>query len=87
MPLTSPRLWIVATPLGNPGDLSPRAREILENADLMIVSRFRGLSHGMGYPDVYIEICTDASIDAIMAKLPAKGKPGKRCFAPQMENL
>jgi hypothetical protein len=41
----------------------------------------------MGYPDVYIEICTDASIDAIMAKLPAKGKPGKRCFAPQMENL
>ena len=36
MPLTSPRLWIVATPLGNPGDLSPRAREILENADLIL---------------------------------------------------
>ena len=25
-------LWIVATPLGNPGDLSPRAKEILEGA-------------------------------------------------------
>ena len=33
MPLTSPRLWIVATPLGNPGDLSPRAREILEELE------------------------------------------------------
>ncbi|WP_300906859.1 16S rRNA (cytidine(1402)-2'-O)-methyltransferase [uncultured Desulfovibrio sp.] len=41
MPLTSPRLWIVATPLGNPGDLSPRAREILENADLILAEDTR----------------------------------------------
>ena len=26
-------LWIVATPLGNPGDLSPRAREVLGSVD------------------------------------------------------
>lgn len=26
-------LWIVATPLGNPGDLSPRARQVLTEAD------------------------------------------------------
>ena len=33
MSLSSGRLWIVATPLGNPGDLSPRARETLESVD------------------------------------------------------
>ena len=27
------KLWIVATPLGNPGDLSPRAREVLGAVD------------------------------------------------------
>lgn len=41
MPLTSPRLWIVATPLGNPGDLSPRARETLEGADLILAEDTR----------------------------------------------
>ena len=33
MSLNSGTLWIVATPLGNPGDLSPRAREILATVD------------------------------------------------------
>ena len=33
MSLNSGRLWIVATPLGNPGDLSPRARETLGAVD------------------------------------------------------
>lgn len=41
MPSTSPRLWIVATPLGNPGDLSPRAREALETADLVLAEDTR----------------------------------------------
>lgn len=39
MPLTSTtpgRLWIVATPLGNPGDFSPRAREIVQHADAVL---------------------------------------------------
>ena len=39
MPLTSQApgmLWIVATPLGNPGDLSPRARDILGTADVLL---------------------------------------------------
>lgn len=38
---TSPRLWIIATPLGNPGDLSPRAREIIEAADLVLAEDTR----------------------------------------------
>ena len=38
---TSPRLWIIATPLGNPGDLSPRAREIIETADLVLAEDTR----------------------------------------------
>ena len=29
-------LWVVATPLGNPGDLTPRAREILSRAGLVL---------------------------------------------------
>ncbi len=41
MPLTSPRLWVVATPLGNPGDLSPRAKDILERADLILAEDTR----------------------------------------------
>ena len=41
MPLNANRLWIVATPLGNPGDLSPRAREILASADLVLAEDTR----------------------------------------------
>lgn len=41
MPLTSPNLWVVATPLGNPGDLSPRAREVLEAADIVLAEDTR----------------------------------------------
>ena len=41
MSLTSPKLWVVATPLGNPGDLSPRAREVLEGADMGGMERMR----------------------------------------------
>ena len=41
MPSTSPRLWVVATPLGNPGDLSPRAREVLESVDLVLAEDTR----------------------------------------------
>ncbi len=35
------RLWVVATPLGNPGDLSPRAREILTSVDFILAEDTR----------------------------------------------
>jgi 16S rRNA (cytidine1402-2'-O)-methyltransferase len=35
------RLWVVATPLGNPGDFSPRAREILAFADCVLAEDTR----------------------------------------------
>lgn len=35
------KLWIVATPLGNPGDLSLRAREILSGADIILAEDTR----------------------------------------------
>ncbi len=41
MPSPTNRLWIVATPLGNPGDLSPRARHILSSADLVLAEDTR----------------------------------------------
>lgn len=41
MPSTSPKLWVVATPLGNPGDLSARGREILSTADLILAEDTR----------------------------------------------
>lgn len=44
MPLTPPALWIVATPIGNPADLSPRAREIISEADLLLAEDTRRAS-------------------------------------------
>ncbi|MDR2162218.1 MAG: 16S rRNA (cytidine(1402)-2'-O)-methyltransferase [Desulfovibrio sp.] len=41
MSLNSGTLWIVATPLGNPGDLSPRAREILATAHAVLTEDTR----------------------------------------------
>jgi 16S rRNA (cytidine1402-2'-O)-methyltransferase len=37
----SPILWLVAMPLGNPRDLSPRAREILSRADAVLAEDTR----------------------------------------------
>lgn len=34
-------LWVVATPLGNPGDLSPRARDILGSVDFILAEDTR----------------------------------------------
>lgn len=34
-------MWVVGTPLGNPGDLSPRARQCLENVDLILAEDTR----------------------------------------------
>ena len=41
MPLNSARLWLVATPLGNPGDLSPRAVETLSRAGIILAEDTR----------------------------------------------
>lgn len=41
MPFPSPRLWVVAATLGNPGDLTPRARQILRDADLILAEDTR----------------------------------------------
>jgi len=35
------RLFVIATPLGNPGDLSPRAREALEHAEVILAEDTR----------------------------------------------
>lgn len=39
--LSNSRLWIVATPLGNPGDLSPRATRLLIDADIVLAEDTR----------------------------------------------
>ncbi len=41
MCLHSAKLWVVATPLGNPGDLSPRAKEIIEGVDAVLAEDTR----------------------------------------------
>lgn len=38
-------LWIVATPLGNLGDFSPRARQTLEDADVILAEDTRRAGH------------------------------------------
>jgi len=76
MPSTSARLWVVATPLGNPGDLSPRAREALIRADLVLAedTRRAGLlfsrlgieSHGF---TSFHEHNEDARIESVLTAL------------------
>ncbi|GAU09963.1 16S rRNA (cytidine(1402)-2'-O)-methyltransferase [Desulfoplanes formicivorans] len=55
MSLTQAKLWVVATPLGNPGDMSPRAVKTLESAGLILAEDTRragllcqrlGIDHG-----------------------------------------
>ncbi|AGC49630.1 16S rRNA (cytidine(1402)-2'-O)-methyltransferase [Lawsonia intracellularis] len=41
MSLNSTKLWIVATPLGNPGDLSIRAKSVLESVDIVLAEDTR----------------------------------------------
>ena len=41
MPLKPPKLYVVATPLGNPGDLSPRAAETLANVQVILAEDTR----------------------------------------------
>ncbi len=41
MPLTSTQLWVVATPLGNLGDFSPRAKEVLQSVDIVLAEDTR----------------------------------------------
>lgn len=41
MSLNSVQLWVVATPLGNLGDLSPRARDVLAIADMVLAEDTR----------------------------------------------
>lgn len=39
--MNSPKVWIVATPIGNPGDLSLRAKSILESVDFVLAEDTR----------------------------------------------
>ena len=41
MSLNSPKLWVVATPLGNLGDLSKRARDVLASVEVVLAEDTR----------------------------------------------
>ncbi len=78
MPSNSGQLWIIATPLGNPGDLSPRAKEFIQSADLLLAedSRRAGfLFHACKIPQrpvlSYFEHNEAERLDEILAALKA----------------
>jgi 16S rRNA (cytidine1402-2'-O)-methyltransferase len=57
MPLTSPTLWVVATPLGNPGDFTPRARRVLSAADIILAEDTRRAGLFFQRNDVTVQGC------------------------------
>jgi 16S rRNA (cytidine1402-2'-O)-methyltransferase len=71
----APGLYVVATPIGNLGDLSPRAAETLRGADLVLVedTRVTGklLAHSQAKTRMqrYDDHSTDADRDALVVRL------------------
>lgn len=80
MPSIAPGLWVVATPLGNPEDLSPRARNILQEANLVLAEDTRRAAFLFRQCDIHAKNLTSfydhneiTQIPSIMEKL-AKGE-------------
>ena len=77
----APGLHIVATPIGNLGDLSPRAAETLRNADLILVEDTRVTAKLLAHVGAktrmlrYDDHSSEAKRNAIVARL------GKEAFA------
>lgn len=71
----SPGLYIVATPIGNLGDLSPRAAETLGNCELVLVEDTRVTARLLAHAQAktrmqrYDDHSTDADRDAIVERL------------------
>jgi 16S rRNA (cytidine1402-2'-O)-methyltransferase len=65
-PGTPGRLWVVAATLGNPGDLSPRARAVLAAADMILAEDTRSAQRilsqaGPTKPNQVVLSCFDAN--------------------------
>lgn len=74
-PPLSPGLYVVATPIGNLGDLSPRAAETLDNCELVLVEDTRVTARLLAHAQAktrmqrYDDHSTDADREAIVGRL------------------
>src|SRR4051812_48537814 len=59
-----PGLWVVATPIGNLGDLSPRARDALESADALLCEDTRTTQALLGALGIQRQARTLLRLDA-----------------------
>ena len=78
-------LWLVATPIGNLGDLQPRAIEVLAAADLVCCEDTRRtglLLHHAGIKAKRMVVCNEHTeydlIDQVLSVLDNGGQCGRR---------
>jgi 16S rRNA (cytidine1402-2'-O)-methyltransferase len=76
------KLWVIATPIGNLGDMSPRAMEVMRSVDLLAcesIQAARRLCSALQIPCPRLVLYREDSSDSVQDKLLEQIKDGASC--------